>query len=91
MATELKNKRITLTTKYTDAVCTVTAYGFRKKYSEPWTFYLKEKAVKAAEKRISGDNNCLMLTPEAAAIVGDEIDVVADGHYPLYATIRVKR
>lgn len=91
MATH-QNKRIELTTRYTDATCVVTAYGSRKA-NEPWSYYLKDSAVRAAEKKLVVGDNCLMLTPEAAEIVGEEIDVVAtDGRLcPLYATLKVKR
>ena len=93
MATQLKNKRIELTTRYCDATCVVTAYGTRKNAKEPWAYYLKDSAVRAAEKKLVVGDNCLMLTPEAAEIVGDEINVVADGIRlcPIYATLTVKR
>ena len=91
MATQIKNKRIELTTRYCDVTCVVTAYGFRK--SSTWDYYLKDSAVRAAEKKLVVGSNYLMLTPEAAEIVGDEINVVAtDGRIcPIYATLKVKR
>lgn len=93
MAAHLKNKRIRLTTRYTDATCVVTAYASREDAKEPWTYYLKDSAVRAAEKKLVVGDNCLMLTPEAAEIVGGEIDVVAaDGRMcPIYDTLKVKR
>ena len=93
MATQMKNRRIELTTRYSNATCVVTAYGFRKNANEPWDYYLKDTVVKAAEKKLLLGDNCLMLTPKAAEIVGDEIDVVStDGRIcPIYTTLRVKR
>ena len=93
MATQLKNKRIELTTRYFDKTCVVTAYGFRKNANEPWNYYLKDSAVRVAEKKLVVGDNCLMLTPKAAEIVGDEINVVATdgGACPIYVTLEVKR
>ena len=93
MATQLKNKRIELTTRYFDTTCVVTAYGFRKNANEPWNYYLKDSAVRAAEKKLVVGGNYLMLTPEAAEIVGDEINVVSTDVRlcPIYATLKVKR
>lgn len=93
MATQLKDKRIELTTRYCDVTCVVTAYGFREGPNEPWDYYLKDSAVRAAEKRLVVGDNCLMLTPEAAEIVGDEINVVSTKVRlcPIYGTLKVKR
>ena len=93
MATQLKNKRIELTTRYFDTTCVVTAYGFRKNANEQWNYYLKDSAVRAAEKNLVVGDNCLMLTPKAAEIVGDEINVVASDKRicPIYDIIKVKR
>lgn len=92
MSMQEKNKRIKLTTRYSDATCVVTAYGFRKSSNEPWDFYLKDTAVKAAEKKLVIGDDCLMLTPAAAEIVGDTINVVSTsfGGCPIYATLNVK-
>lgn len=92
MATQEKNKRIELTTRDSDATCVVTAYGFRKSSKDPWDFYLKDTAVRAAEKKLGVGRDCLMLTPKSAEIVGDKINVVTTGitACPIYATIKVK-
>ena len=93
MATQIKNKRIELTTRYCDVTCVVTAYGFRKSSNGPWDYYLKDSAVRAAENKLVVGSNYLMLTPEASKIVGDEINVVATDVRlcPIYATLKVKR
>lgn len=93
MATQMKNKRIELTTRFADVTCVVTAYGFRKSANEPWDYCLKDTAVRAAEKKLVVGSNYLMLTPKAAEIVGDEINVVATdgGACPIYAILKVKR
>ena len=93
MAIQEKNTRIELTSRYSDTTCVVTAYGFRMNSKEPWDYYLKDTSVRAAEKKLGVGSDCLMLTPMAAEIVGDEINVVSSrfGGCPIYAIIKAKR
>ena len=93
MTTELLNRRVTLTTKYSSRTCCVIAHGFRNSSKKPWTFYINERAARRAERKICGEGDVLMLTQEAAAKIGaDEIDVISDEIGKCrYAVLGVKR
>lgn len=92
MSTQLQDKLIELTTRYSDRVCKVFAYGYRKSGKEEWSYYIKKEAVKRAEKKICTEGDGLMLTPTSADVIGcDHIDVVSRSFSgrPLYATLYV--